>query len=1255
MKTNESQSRWSRMFSRKNKKAQKRAHKQRSRTRSMKVNAQTQLQYSAPWLHTVIELVHQGNYAEAMGMAQYFPATLPNRLAQFFALLGQEELERADPVAISLVGDILEVPNDFLKAMVPDEFEWHQISSEATTRGYCAVSYVCLETLHTIHPGVSILNSMLQCGSRALIDNNIDLGFRCLDRVLEFDGSPTRQILCAAAVLAGRRPETLDLLTNRANALLRQALAELAEDDIENRMKIANLWAVEERTLSQAFELWREVLQQAPVSRSRVSSALLPLLEYKPYFSQIADFLVEIDPTSIAAICMRLVQVHKTSNNPASIEKACQLLLETEPFITQDYADAMIVVGQVSGDFALFAHRLYGHRVPPDVSITVVRHLVETDPVEYALVEWFLEQILDEDLSYRTAVLQYWARLCEQSRTSTDRRAAYLARIVALSSGYREFIQNGVCGDLAQRLLTVSEAEILLRKAPWYADDVAESEIQALIGLARPSERRAAIHQVLQVGHSLPAHIRTPWLTWLFASDLEMGRKDMEALLLATESLPVDEQATFQSLARDNVLRECLQLVIRIDELVATLNAERRHLEILLNLVDDAIHRILHHMETETKSLTPDRQFLSLSHNALEGLNYDRKRISEHVVVFSRSEQQLSDFRSILSSMARGDTTPLELVGLLEQVRQEIRGIDRTRRTEIGVSQLETDLRRFLRSSEPTIDISVRQSLLRLFSGNRFMNFLEMHASFNMVVAQPIPAKFELAAVSEKTAVIAEANTSVQERHTRVDFPEHCLLERKVDLRIQLTREAPAQTRVTKAFQLELSSTESEVALDVHLTAPCFAVHKPHRTMVVPANGDSEVLVFTVIPVEAGDQAIEVEFFHAGSRLGYFLVSTVVQGFPTVRHSENVVVMEDPMSRLDRISQRALSSERRTIHVSWIERENRLCYTLYSTEPDEFGEWEHIAVGSQEHIQDDLRQLNALLAEVVSQGNPSPEDQESTHINCQALGKSLFKALVPQPFADQAKKWAPGSTILISTNEQWIPWELMHDGHDFWGHKFVLARYPRLCDRKRVTPSGQSRQAVRCSVKRIVNVVGGNVPEVEAKRAASLFAGLPSSISVTILQQQPISALVKALNEAEVLHLTCHGLLEPHRLQVASDRSRVNNLLPNTVQELPLGMGSMVFANACASAQPFVAFGTFGSFGWEFYRQGVDVFIGTLGPVPTKYAVAFAEAVYEKLIAQHGTVGEALLHARKEAAERNNLFWLLYCLFGDPEHSINIS
>jgi hypothetical protein len=61
-----------------------------------------------------------------------------------------------------------------------------------------------------------------------------------------------------------------------------------------------------------------------------------------------------------------------------------------------------------------------------------------------------------------------------------------------------------------------------------------------------------------------------------------------------------------------------------------------------------------------------------------------------------------------------------------------------------------------------------------------------------------------------------------------------------------------------------------------------------------------------------------------------------------------------------------------------------------------------------------------------------------------------FNLLIPPKVVEHAQKWESGSPIIISTNEQWIPWELLYDGQESWGRKFVLARCPRLNDRRNV-------------------------------------------------------------------------------------------------------------------------------------------------------------------------------------------------------------
>lgn len=364
--------------------------------------------------------------------------------------------------------------------------------------------------------------------------------------------------------------------------------------------------------------------------------------------------------------------------------------------------------------------------------------------------------------------------------------------------------------------------------------------------------------------------------------------------------------------------------------------------------------------------------------------------------------------------------------------------------------------------------------------------------------------------------------------------------------------------------------------------------------------------------------------------------------------------MEDPIDGLKNLESMTVNPDKHTLNVTWIERESKLLYTIFPA--NRLGEWEKTIPNIQQQIEDDLRSLNAFLTEVVQQGNPSDERWESICFNLQSVGANLFEMLIPSEVAKQMGTWKIGSPVIISTNEQWIPWELMYDGEDFWGKKFIIARSPRLSDSQDLPKRNRPESKGKRQIKRIVNIVGGDVPSSEAERATHLFSNLLPPEAVQLLAKQPISSLVKAIPGTDALHFTCHGHLEPHLLQIAGDKNktRIENLLPETIQRLPLEPGSLVFANACASTVPVLTFGKFSSFGWKFYQRGADAFIGTLGAVPVKYAVNFAEIVYRELFNpdEKITIGQAVAKAKEVAANERNLFWLLYCIYGDPDFSI---
>ena len=367
-------------------------------------------------------------------------------------------------------------------------------------------------------------------------------------------------------------------------------------------------------------------------------------------------------------------------------------------------------------------------------------------------------------------------------------------------------------------------------------------------------------------------------------------------------------------------------------------------------------------------------------------------------------------------------------------------------------------------------------------------------------------------------------------------------------------------------------------------------------------------------------------------------------------NSSNVIIVDNLAVGLAPKLTAEAPPEKRLLHVDCNKRDGKLSYTIYSPDPE--GDWVQQVPNLPEQIKYFWAQLNIILDEAITTGSPSEEVWKGICLSLQGIGQFVFQQFIPPEVAKRVREWQSGFSVRVSTNEQWIPWELMHDGEDFWGNKFIIARYPRLPDRRTLPDKSRQKRTGLKQIREIVNVIGGQVPDPEAKKASELFNELPPLVDIKVLQEQPVSKLQEVVSTADILHCTCHGHLQDVPfLQIYANTSKTQNLSLYTIETLPLKSGSFVFANTCYSSTPVQTCGEFSNFGWEFYRRGAGVFFGTLGAVPAKYAVSFAENFYEQLLGKDVklTIGQAVAKAKQVAAKEHNLFWLLYCIYGDPD------
>ncbi len=389
------------------------------------------------------------------------------------------------------------------------------------------------------------------------------------------------------------------------------------------------------------------------------------------------------------------------------------------------------------------------------------------------------------------------------------------------------------------------------------------------------------------------------------------------------------------------------------------------------------------------------------------------------------------------------------------------------------------------------------------------------------------------------------------------------------------------------------------------------------------------------------------------------------------------IVMENPDEGIFRKLNSVMRRDKLILKVDWRKNENKIFYSIFSR--DGFGSYDpeplEITESALVRCSDQTDELLNQIIPRIPKINTSSNTWDNICNRLQGFGESLFEQLLPCGVQEYSRRWNEGFLVEINTNETLIPWELLHDGQDFWGKKFIIGRAPRYKPGQAPIEDREQNDHF-IEVQRILNVVGGGeiISGTLGDRAASLFDCFSSRLQVELLREIDFSTLSNSSSKVNILHCTCHGyrgetaLLQIDREGMPND----NNICIETVKRLQVQTGSLVFLNACTSNAPSPFLDGFTSFGWEFYKRHVKVTIGTLGIIPVEFAVEFAECFYKELFREQEenisngnepqlnseenikesvvSIGEALDHAKRAFADKKrNFFWLLYSIYGDPE------
>lgn len=320
-------------------------------------------------------------------------------------------------------------------------------------------------------------------------------------------------------------------------------------------------------------------------------------------------------------------------------------------------------------------------------------------------------------------------------------------------------------------------------------------------------------------------------------------------------------------------------------------------------------------------------------------------------------------------------------------------------------------------------------------------------------------------------------------------------------------------------------------------------------------------------------------------------------------------------------------------------------------------------------IQNEIEQhLSRIMRQVG--GTPSVSVQAQSP-GFKAPFRALFKTLLPPDVRDALEKAAatggkPVLQLFIAPAVEWIPWELLHDGTDFLGIRFAVARLPI------VKPQTSVRGDRHRDVPEVQSLLGDHVLDDELRAQWELtfegFCAKPAwerRFPSNGVAQYPTLTEFEEAKRAGVLHVTCHGGLSEqgvggffwslNHTHAQTFNYRITTSFAETIN---FATRPLVFGNACASVNTNP--GALHGFGSSFMIGGALNFIGTMAPISKKMGVLFARQFYRELFASHPdgpvSVAEALRTTKNNFSSpqppeepAGDPSYLFYCLYGPPD------
>lgn len=374
---------------------------------------------------------------------------------------------------------------------------------------------------------------------------------------------------------------------------------------------------------------------------------------------------------------------------------------------------------------------------------------------------------------------------------------------------------------------------------------------------------------------------------------------------------------------------------------------------------------------------------------------------------------------------------------------------------------------------------------------------------------------------------------------------------------------------------------------------------------------------------------------------------------------EKVVVYEvvwSPEQTRLRTAVRGVPGEpRKVFHLEVSRIASRLKVTSYERFP---GEEETLRAAEEwgyedGEIADTIARVGAILAGADARGRIGNAQLK----DLVRLGQLLYERLLPpETRARLAQTAAAELTLFIDEGLVQVPWELMHDGREFFCLRFALGRVVSTPQPLAAVKPRELRAPLRVG---IITDASRDLPEAarEGVRLSAWLGGRPEFEVATNDRETGRDEFLRRFTSCDILHFAGHTDYDRSHPSASGFRLADGRLSAADLGRLSgeAAVPRVVFVNACESAQtpewrgPDIETAVFGLAN-AFLLSGVKHYVGTSRNLEDLAAFQYALEFYREL--GHGqSIGVAIRQARREMAKRHgktSLAWASYVLYGDP-------